>query len=491
MKRLYIELTGSVSPESWRSRINELLGSVRRTGTELAVWRFIMAGITALVLEGFDSPAATAVEPSPTPICTVRREVYISSPEPGAATSAKRVTYVGNGLRRREFLMTTRRSDISDTIKVRFSEDNGRTWSEPEALAATEELEQNGNHLVELVNATKYDPVAKKTVEFIYQAIYLGEVEALMNRNLAGQGKKLYHHAFYRVSDDHGHRWSERKLLKFEPGADFNPQNWADPNFLEHNEVCGTYEAYVLADGRLAYPAVVYVPYREDEEDRRVCGKLPWYDSQPGFVAGAACFFGTWNASQNDYDWTRSNPVTVPRRVSTRGLSEPMLAEFQDGTLMLDMRGSNKGLDYRKYPVRRLISLSNDRGKTWSDVRDLRFDDGEPFYSPAAHSRLLRSSKTGKLYWLGNISSRPQKGNGDRYPLYIAEIDEQLAALKKSTLTVIDDRGPTDSTALQLSNFSALENRETQDIELFLTRYGENSDNIYTANAYKYTLTLH
>jgi hypothetical protein len=208
-------------------------------------------------------------------------------------------------------------------------------------------------------------------------------------------------------------------------------------------------------------------------------------------VAGVACFFATWNAGTNDYDWTMSKPVSVPRRVSTRGLAEPMLAEFKDGTLMLDMRGSNKGLDYKKYPVRRLISLSKDHGMTWSEVRDLRFDDGEQFHSPAAHSRLVRSSKTGKLYWLGNINSVAQKGNGDRYPLYIAEIDEEKAALKKRTLTVIDDRQPTDTAALQLSNFSVLENRETKDIELFLTRYGENSDNIYSANAYKYTLTLH
>lgn len=452
--------------------------------------RICLALLSVVLFDGI-STALVAAEPSPSPICTVRREVYIQSPEPGAATSAKRVTYVGNGLRRREFLMTTRRSDISDATKVRYSEDNGRTWSKPTILAATEELEQNGNHLVEMVNATKYDPVAKKTVELIYQAVYLGEVEKVMNLSLAGKDKKIYHHAFYRLSDDNGQTWSERKLLKYEPGDDFDPKDWANPGFLEHNEVSGTYEAYPLSDGRLAYPAVVYVPYTEDEEDRRVCKKIPWYDSRPGYLAGIACFFGTWNADKNDYEWTRSEPVWVPRRVSTRGLAEPMLAEFKDGTLMLDMRGSNKGLDPKMYPLRRLISLSKDHGKTWSEVRDLRFDDGEQFYSPAAHSRLMRSSKTGKQYWLGNISSTPPKGNGVRYPLFIAEIDEEKAALKKSTLTVIDDRQPTDSAELQLSNFSVLENRETKDLELFLTRYGENSDNIYSANAYKYTLTLH
>ena len=149
----------------------------------------------------------------------------------------------------------------------------------------------------------------------------------------------------------------------------------------------------------------------------------------------------------------RTRKITIGREANRYGfrdeflpadLREPMLAEFKDGTLMLDMRGSNKGLDAKKYPLRRWISLSKDHGKTWSEVRDLRYDDGEQFYSPAAHSRLVRSSKTGKQYWLGNISSAPPKSNGVRYPLYIAEIDEEKAALRKSTLTLIDDRQPTD-----------------------------------------------
>jgi hypothetical protein len=168
-----------------------------------------------------------------------------------------------------------------------------------------------------------------------------------------------------------------------------------------------------------------------------------------------------------------------------------MLAEFKDGTLMLDMRGSNKKLDHVKYPLRRWISVSKDRGKTWSDVRDLRYDTGEQFYSPGAHSRMVRSSKTGKLYWLGNISATPLKDPGARYPLFIAEIDEEKAALKKSTLTTIDDRGAADTEQLQLSNFSVLENRETLDLELYLTRYGESQQHgPLSGNAYKYTLAL-
>jgi hypothetical protein len=169
---------------------------------------------------------------------------------------------------------------------------------------------------------------------------------------------------------------------------------------------------------------------------------------------------------------------------------EPALAQFKDGTLLLEMRGSNAHLDPVKYPGRKWMSLSKDGGKTWSTVTDLHYDTGERFYAPSSFAKVLRSTKTGKLYWVGNISREPAQGNSPRYPLYIAEIDETKVALKKSTLTVVDDREPTDTAEVQFSNFSLLENRETRDLELYLTRYGERRGSVFTADAYKYTLRL-
>ena len=69
------------------------------------------------------------------------------------------------------------------------------------------------------------------------------------------------------------------------------------------------------------------------------------------------------------------------------------------------------------------------------------------------------------------------------------EIDEERLAFKKDTLTVIDDR---DSEHMQLSNFSLLENRETQDMELYLTRLGERGggDDTWSADSYPFTLKV-
>ena len=94
---------------------------------------------------------------------------------------------------------------------------------------------------------------------------------------------------------------------------------------------------------------------------------------------------------------------------------------------------------------------------------------------------------------VGNISERPVDGNAQRYPLQIIEIDEDIRCFKKETMTIIDDRDPAhDSENLQLSNYSMLENRETKEIEIYLTRLGERGSraNIWTADTYKFTLRL-
>src|SRR4051812_25595210 len=61
-------------------------------------------------------------------VCSVTREIYIPSPKPGASPVVG-VQYLGKGLRRREILGYQSKSDLAEKLEVRFSEDNGRTWS--------------------------------------------------------------------------------------------------------------------------------------------------------------------------------------------------------------------------------------------------------------------------------------------------------------------------------------------------------------------------
>jgi len=221
--------------------------------------------------------------------------------------------------------------------------------------------------------------------------------------------------------------------------------------------------------------------------------RLPWGEKEK--VKGLLCFVGKWQPAEETYRWEVSKPLYVPRRVAGRGLMEPVIAELTDGRLLLVMRGSNHVFPPDpKVTVEngghKWMSVSEDGGRTWSAVTDLRYDTGEQFYSPSAFARLLRHSRTAKLYCFLNISPNPTHGNAPRYPLYIAEVDEAAAAIRKTTLTVIDDRDPdSDPEELQLSNFSVFENRETGEFELYLTRYDE-TPVPFMANAYKYVIRL-
>lgn len=71
--------------------------------------------------------------PAATPICRVKREIYVPSPKPRVGTSVS-MTYIGRKLRREEVRSLMRSSDWSDTVRRRTSDDNGRTWSDWELV---------------------------------------------------------------------------------------------------------------------------------------------------------------------------------------------------------------------------------------------------------------------------------------------------------------------------------------------------------------------
>jgi hypothetical protein len=323
----------------------------------------------------------------------------------------------------------------------------------------------------------------------VFQRIVKGNPQIAMRE--VWSGNRLFcDHGFYQLSDDDGRTWGEARQLKYENGPEFDPENWGKPEYFRTNEMYIGRVA-VLSSGSVVISATVPVPYR-NQEDERIPSVFP-NTYREGCVAGAMCFVGRWNEERQDYDWTTSEPVFLPRRISTRGLVELDLSELSNGNLLLIMRGSNVGLDRVKCPGRKWFSVSEDGGLTWSEVKDIRYDTGEQLYSPASISRTIRSSKTGKLYWVGNIPDIPPEGNSPRYPLQIVEIDEKRPSFKKDTVTVIDDRNPErDSEHLQLSNFSLLEDRETHEMEVYLTRLGERGGglDVWTANACKYTLVF-
>lgn len=422
-------------------------------------------------------------------ICNVKRDIYIRNSRPGVAPWIG-VEYFGGGLLRREHLQDFTTSDWGRNIRRRVSPDNGRTWSAWDLLHP--QWPTQGNcHREESSICNLADPASGKTIETVFQRIMLGDPQQGITEAWKGN-QRYFDHGFYRLYAEDGKKGPDFRQFRYEEGAPFDEHEWARPDYLRTNQMYIGYTIIRLSDGSLLYPVCLGMPYK-DVEDDRIVGHIPNFGMKDT-VCGVRCFIGRWNAGRDDYDWVISAPTFLPRRISTRGLAEPAIAELRNSRLLLDFRGSNWRLDPHTVPGRHWMSVSNDKGRTWSPVTDWRFDTGEQFYSPASYAKMIRSTKTGKLYWVGNISDTPAKGNSPRYPLVIVEIDEELPALKKDTLTVIDQRNPArDAESLQLSNFSLIENRETRQLEIYLARIGEKgpkSPDVWTTDAWRYILTF-
>lgn len=426
------------------------------------------------------------------PICDVKRELYLAATEAGKSPIVFMSYTDPQGLRRKESRSVEVSNDWADNHRERFSDDNGRTWGawQPAGHSATGQNPTRGDLTMEggFASGGELDPVSGKRVAVTLQRIVKGDTATFIDDLFRGV-RRFCDHCFYQVSDGAGVPCAPLRMFRYEDGPDFDPENWAEDRYWRTNEMYPGSLA-VLPNGSVIAAMTVPVPC-DDPLDKGVTPVFP-ADFRAGCTAGAMTFVGRWSHTLGDFEWRRSNKVAVPLHKSSRGLVELAITRLRDERLLMVMRGSNVGLDAQKAPGNKWISASRDGGLTWSPVTDFRYDTGESWYSPASISYTFRSSKTGKLYFLGNICDTPTHGNGPRYPMQIAEIDEDTVTLRKDTVTVIDRRDPaTDAECLQLSNFCLLENRETMQLEIYMPRYGAKGGAWSgTGDQYKYTLTF-
>jgi hypothetical protein len=401
------------------------------------------------------------------PLVTVQKELYRQHTRPREAPLAS-VTYVGPKLERRETQAEEIESDVGANVRARWSPDNGRTWTEFVPVQPSNNIDYGGVTVWEGEGNSVFDATVGVLVQSWLRQIVVDS---------------LYHCFTYsRYSRDSGRTWSVPQQLRYEDGAAFDPKEPKNPSFLDHNESYPGNNLLVRADGTLVY-VVAHANAPGDPRNNQ----RPWR-------MGSVVFLGRWNVQREDYDWEPGARVEISPEHSARGLMEPEVAELADGRLLVVWRGSTHGWDgsVAKLPGRKFFSISTDGGRTLTPPAVWNYDDGSEFYSPSSIHRMIRHSVTGKLYWLGNISPTPPNGNSPRYPLVIAEVDEVKAALKKGTVTVIDDHQPGQGQDIQFSNFSLLEDRETHGLELYLTTYGQEPEpaDWATADGYKYLLKL-
>lgn len=402
------------------------------------------------------------------PIATVTKTLHRAHPRPRAAARTSR-EYVGPNLELMETQSLEVLDDVGENITSRWSSDNGRTWSEPVSVQASNNVKHAGVTVWEGGGPIVFDPTSKRLVQIWLRQIQVGA---------------LYHcFSYSRMSRDLGRTWLSPIQMKYEDGPDFDPQQPLSEIFLDRNEGYFGNNILVHLSGMLIH-CLAHTNAAGDSKNN----SRPWR-------MGSRLMLGRWNAEREDYEWTSGAATETTPDQSARGLMEPEVAELKDGKLLVVWRGSDQGWDgtKSKEPGRKWYSISLDAGKSFLPVRAWTYDDGTPFYSASSIHRIIRHSVTDKLYWIGNINVGLPQGNSPRYPLLIAEVDETFVTLKKKTVTAIDDRDPkSHDFNYQLSNFSLFENRETHELELFLTTYGQvqGQDNWSTADSYRYRLQL-
>ena len=396
------------------------------------------------------------------PLGPIRREIFIPSPRPGVSAIAG--TYytrrTGTDLISIHQLMA--RSDTVDFVYFRYSSDNGRTWGNQNEVPA-QEIRPNGKWR----RAPRGCVVDSITGRFVYFSLV-----ATLPTDDPLEGMRQWT-VYYSVSENAGFDWYLDEEI-VQGGKEFTsshplPGIWTGHNGIMIGDIAS--QPIVLADGTFLVPIIV-TPIGPDGN---------YYNPGGGYTYTiAGVLRGRWAADGRHLQWEMSQLVETDPKRTTRGSDEPTLAQLADGRLLMVIRGSND----KKYelPGRRWVSHSSDQGRTWSRMEPWTYSNGEDFFSPAASSLLLTHS-SGKIYWLGNISPTNTAGNNPRYPFVIGEVNRTSGLLEKDSVRVVDTRGPNDSVMLALSSPCAREDRETGEIVLNLTRWGQHS----TATVYNWT----
>jgi hypothetical protein len=379
----------------------------------------------------------------------VRKTRAMSAPKPGDAAWMNAFYTRGTGGDMASYMSIQRKSDVQDDFRRRFSTDNGRTWSDWEAVTDYKAETPQGT-LRRYPQPGWVDPGNGRLLTMV--------MEGVLPRDNPMEGMTRWS-LHYRVSTDGG-----RTFVVDEPviqKGDYTAEHPAEGVWIGKNSMmigATTCRPIRTCRGEILVPVQI-TPLGPDGKYHRPGGGFTYHD--------AAVLIGRWSDGMK-IEWELSERVVADPTKSTRGCLEPTIAEMPDGRILMVCRGSN---DVKpKLPGYKWFSVSRDGGRTWSNPpRPWTYADGTNFFSPSSCSQLLRHSN-GKYYWLGNISPDNPRGNLPRRPLVIGEVDPESLLLVKETVAMIDTKGPGDDDSLQLSNFLAYEDRFSGEIVLHLTR---------------------
>jgi len=346
-------------------------------------------------------------------------------------------------------------SDGYDDYAIQLSSDNGRTWSKPEVRWKSSVVQDGRMRYAE--PAAFFDPDSEKLIVLIDLTLYPRDklnvdTEYGLELNIYDPAKK---------------KWTERSEVKF-PGQRTPAMSFSFP--------------IKTARGRLLFPGM---RKRVDAEGKAIHYRNTWAPMDE-----VVTVIGEWKSGR-DLRFRLGQALQIAPERSSRGLDENALVELPDGRIAAVCRGDNSA--FPDQPGYKWLSFSTNDGQTWSAPVPLPATGGDPIEYGANGSAFFRSSRNGKLYWLGNLALRGERPNGNwpRSPLCLIEVQESPFALKRDTIFAVDERTFNDSPRVQMSNFRFYQDRENGELVIFLTRYGERSEKEWMlADYYRYRVEL-
>lgn len=346
-------------------------------------------------------------------------------------------------------------SDTYDNFHEMTSTDNGKTWTEP--VLKVKSLQVNGGLMRYIEHSTFFDADTNTLLSFVGKSFYPnGNFDSNQPRHV-----EITHRDPATLEDLHStqHEFGQRGGM----GISF----------------CFPIK---IRSGRVIVPGFSARVNDQDEFVNHPVSRTNIYD--------AFMILGDY-AAGGTIVWTLSDPIQADDARSTRGFSESAIVQLKDGRIATLCRGSNARAP--ELPGYKWLAFSEDDGSTWSKPKPMTCDDGSEIQSSATGSALFRSIKDDQLYFIGNLCAdgKPANGNWPRSPLHIAAIDESNMGIKRETITIIDQRDEDDTDRTQISNFRYYQDRETGDIVIFATRFGENSTKEWKrADHYRYRVAI-
>jgi hypothetical protein len=374
---------------------------------------------------------------------------------------------------------------------IRTSQDNGKTWT---VVGVDDWEEQRGERTARRdAGNCHIDTTNGTLIQFFSEAEY-GPEGDYSDFGAGADGTPLQSRTgkiMYRFSKDQGQTWSPTRQL-IQSGPEYDATHWADGiHYGKNMGFCGELMRVTqLRDGTLIVPICFYRLGADGEmvkwPDR--FGEVIWP------TMASATFRGTWRDDQSDIDWEMSNHLIAPEFLS-HSLDEPAVAEMNDGTLMMIMRG---GVAARQFMTGvKFFSISRDGGRHWGPAVPLTYPDGSLVHSPASVANLFRCSKNGRVYLIANILPAPCRMADPRYPLKIVEIDQKYFWALPETETVIADREDHHPRFVRFSNWQRIEDQQTGNPVIYMTedKIDRLFDDVFPGgtivpDAYRYEINL-